>query len=216
LAVAKPLLAAAAALALVSAASAAGPIVRKNAADDALARDIVVKRADVGGTGWTGKVRALAKPQPFSCPGFSPKQTDLVVTGAAASEWRRQAIDISSEAEVLQTAAMVRRDWSRTIRPALVKCLTGLYTGTSGGTTTTALSARKLAFPKVAPMTAAYRVVVTVKSSGGTARVVFDLVLIGKGRSEASLSFVGPEAVKAAMVAAEPRIARIVAGRLTS
>jgi hypothetical protein len=217
LALAKPLLAAAAAaLALVSAASAAGPIVRKNAADDAVARRAVVTRADLGGTGWKGKVTAVAKPDPLSCPGFSPPQGDLVVTGAAASEWQKQATDVSSEVDVLETAAMVRRDWSRTIRPPLVKCLAKLFTGSGGGTTTAAVSARTLAFENVAPMTAAYRVVVTVKDSGRTARVVSDLILLAKGRSEATLTFVAPEAGKAAMVAAERRIARIVAGRLRS
>jgi hypothetical protein len=215
-ALAKPLVAAGAALVLVSAASAAGPIVRKNAADDAVARAAVVKRADLGGSGWKGGVKAVAKPDPISCPGFSPKQSDLVVTGAAASEWQNQGTDVSSEADVLQTAAMVRLDWSRTIRPGLLKCLAGAFTGSGGGTTVTPVSTQKIAFPQVAPMTAAYRVVAKVTQSGQTVRVVSDVILLGKGRSEASITFVGPEAGKAAMVEAERRVARIVAGRLKS
>ncbi|HEY3185619.1 MAG TPA: hypothetical protein VGJ77_22435 [Gaiellaceae bacterium] len=216
MALAKPLVAVLAALAIVSAALAAGPIVRKNAADEALARSTVVQRADLGGTGWKGKVTAVAKPEPLSCPGFSPKQSDLVVTGAAASEWQNQATNISSEADILQTAGMVRLDWSRTIRPPLVKCLAKAFTGSSGGTTVTAVSAQKIAFPQVAPLTAAYRVVAEVSDSGQTVRVVSDVILLGKGRSEATLTFLGPEAGKAAMVAAERRIARIVASRLRS
>jgi hypothetical protein len=215
-AVAKSLLAAGAALALASAAFAAGPIVRKNAADDAVARAAVVKRADLGGSGWKGSVTPVAKPDPVSCPGFRPKQSDLVVTGAAASEWQNQGTDVSSEVDVLQTAAMVRLDWSRTIRPGLLKCLAGAFTGSGGGATVTPVSTSKIAFPNMAPMTAAYRVVVKVTQSGQTVRVVSDVILLGKGRSEASITFVGPEAGKAAMVAAERRVARIVVGRLKS
>src|SRR5215217_8446522 len=107
MALAKPLVAAMAALALASSALAAGPIVRHNAKDQAAARVATLKGSDLG-TGWTGAVRAVTKPEPLSCPpSFAPRQDDLVVTGEVESSFTKQGVAIGSDVALFQTAAMV-------------------------------------------------------------------------------------------------------------
>jgi hypothetical protein len=213
MAVAKPLIVAAAALVLASAALAAGPIVRHNAKDQAAARAAVLKGSDLG-IGWSGAVNAVAKPEPLSCPpSFVPRQDDLVVTGDVASNFQKQGVAIGSEVALLQTPQMVRDDWSRTIRPQLVACLTSVHRkGVVSGEKL--VSVRKVAFPRIAPLVAAYRVSSRVTQQGQTIPLALDLVFIGKGRSEVSLQFFYPQQAQAALVPAERRIAALVAGRV--
>jgi len=187
--------------------------VRHNALDQAAARAAVVKAADLGG-GWKGTVQAVTKPAPLSCPpSFQPRQDDLVVTGDVASQFEKQGVSVGAEVALLETAAMVRKDWSRTVRPQVVPCLAseirnGL--GSSGKV----LSARKVPFPGVAPMASAYRVSASLTQGSQTLGVVFDFVLLGKGRGEVSLEFTYPKAAQAAIVPAERRLAGLVAGRI--
>src|ERR1041384_4489843 len=112
-------------LAAAGAAAAAGgrEQIKLNAHHNALARAAVIKLSDLG-TGWTG---GLTKPDltpPPTCPGYNPKQSDLVLTGAAQSHFTHTGLDIQSEAQVLKTAQMVSLDWHRSIEtPGLVPCL---------------------------------------------------------------------------------------------
>ena len=213
MALAKPLVAVAAALVLASAALAAGPIVRHNAKDQAAAKAAVLKASDLG-TGWSGTVRGVTKPEPLSCPpSFAPRQDDLVVTGDVASNFQKQGVLIGTEVALFQTVQMVRNDWSRTIGPRVVPCLASVYrkSAVSGEKL---VSVRKVPFPRVAPLVAAYRVSSKVTRQGETVPLALDLVFIGKGRSEISLQFFYPQQGQAALVAAEKRIAALVAGRV--
>jgi hypothetical protein len=76
------------------------------------------------------------------------------------------------------------------------------------------VSVRKVPFPRVAPLVAAYRVSSTFKQQGQTFPLALDLVFIGKGRSEVSLTFFYPQQAQAAVVPAEKQIAALVAGRI--
>ena len=213
MALAKPLVAAAAALVLASAALAAGPIVRHNAKDQAAARVAVLKASDLG-TGWVGAVKAVASPSPLACPpSYAPRQDDLVVTGGVGSNFAKKGVSIGTQVAFLETTAMVRRDWSRTIRPQLASCLVSVVRK-DFGSGTKVLLARKVSFPPVAPSVAAYRVSTVVTRSGHTVRVSVDLVLLAKGRADVSFTFFYPTNVQAAMVPAETQIARLVARRI--
>jgi len=213
MALAKPLVAVAAALVTASAALAAGPIVRHNAMDQAAARAAVLKASDLG-TGWTGSVKTVAKPEPLSCPpSFVPRQDDLVVTGHVESSFQKQGVAIGSEVALFETAQMVRNDWSRTIRPQVLSCLASVYRkGAVSGQKL--VSVRKVAFPRVAPLVAAYRVSSTVTQQGQTIPLALDLVFVGKGRSEISLTFFYPQQAQATLVPAERRIAALLVRRV--
>jgi hypothetical protein len=201
-------------LILVAGAGAAGPGKQKielNAADQAAARRVVLRASDLG-AGWTGgRVKPDLTSQ-VSCASYHPKVSDLVVTGAAESQFRGTGIALANEVEIFRTAAMVDRDWRRSIVPAAVPCLR--RTLTKGlGTQAKVLSFGRIPFPKVGTHSAAFRGIVVVSALGQTVRVLLDVVLVGKGRTEISLDATAPAATARVVSAAERRLARRLAAR---
>ena len=182
-----------------------------NAADQAAARAVVIRRADLG-SGWVG---GPAKPDLSagpSCPNYHPKVSDLVITGAAASDFRRTGADFANEVEVLRKAGMVSLDWRRSIVPEAVPCLRRTI-GSGLGPNAKVVSFKKLPFPKLATYNALFRGVISVQAQGKTVRVLTDLVLVGRSRTELTLTVVGPASAKSAISAAERRLARVLITR---
>lgn len=178
------------------------------AADQAAAGDAVLRRADLGSTGWTG---GRVKPDVTSglvCRGYVPKQSDLVLTGAAETAWGRAGLQVRSVAQVLKSRAMVARDWERTVAdPRAVTCLRGAVTkGLSSSERL--VSFRRLSFPRLARYATAYRALIDVSVQGTRARVLADLVLVGHSRTELTLMLAAPAAAAASISAAEVRLAR--------
>jgi hypothetical protein len=201
-------------LVLAAGAAAADPGKQKvelNAADQAAARRVVLRRSDLG-PGWTGgRVKPDLTSQ-VSCASYHPKVSDLVVTGAAESQFRGTGIALANEVEIFRTAAMVDRDWRRSIVPAAVPCLR--RTLTKGlGTQAKVLSFGRIPFPKVGTHSAAFRGIVAVSALGQTVRVLLDIVLVGKGRTEISLDATAPAATARAVSSTERRLARTLAAR---
>ena len=201
-------------LVLAAGAAAADPGKQKvelNAADQAAARRVVLRGSDLG-SGWTGGRIKPDLSSGVSCPSYHPKVSDLVVTGAAASQFRGTGIALVNEVEVFRTRAMVDKDWRRSIVPAAVPCLRAKLTEGLGGRAKV-LSFRRIPFPRVTAHTAAFRGIVAVSALGQTVRVLLDIVLIGKGRTEISLDATAPAATARAVAAAERRLARKLAAR---
>src|SRR3954468_22939064 len=99
-------LAMAAAVVPVAAAVAGGgkQPVKLNRADQARARAVVVHRADLRNSAWKGgMVKFDFSPGP-TCPSLHPKLSDLVITGAAASEFGREGAAVASQGQILRTA----------------------------------------------------------------------------------------------------------------
>src|SRR6266576_3424866 len=61
--------------------------IRYNAADQAAARAAVARRADLGAGVWKGGARKPDLSPAPTCAGYHPKQSDLVLTGAAETVW---------------------------------------------------------------------------------------------------------------------------------
>jgi hypothetical protein len=205
---------AAIALVVVAGAAASGPGKQKielNAADQAAARVVVLRRSDLG-AGWRGgRVKPDLTSQ-VSCASYHPKVSDLVVTGAAESRFQSTALVLANEVEIFRTAAMVDRDWRRSIVPAAVPCLR--RTLTKGlGTQAKVISFGRIPFPKVGTHSAAFRGIVAVSALGQTVRVLLDIVLVGKGRTEISFDATAPAAAARAVSVSERRLARKLAAR---
>jgi hypothetical protein len=187
--------------------------IRFNPADQAAARAVVIRRSDLGSTGWQG---GPVKPDLSgpSCPNYHPKLSDLVITGAAEADFRRSGFAFGSAGEVLKTRRMVALDWQRSVLArGAVSCLrTTMSKGL--GTTAKVISFAKLPFPRLATYVALFRAVVGVQAQGRTVRVLADIVLVGRGRTELTLSVVGPAAAKSAISAAERRLARTLISRV--
>jgi hypothetical protein len=185
--------------------------IKYNAADQAAARAAVLKKSDLGATGWKG---GTTKPDfsPSTCTTYQSKVSDLLVTGAAASEWTYGgALSFHSETWVLKTAEMVKLDWRRTVaHPSLLPCAKQEF-----GTDPDAklVSAKRIGFPALAPLARRYRFVIDYTQQGETVRLLTDVILIGKGRFEISLLTTALYADRKPVEAAEVRLARALVAR---
>ena len=209
-------LAAVAGLALAAAAfAAAKQPIRFTPAGQAAARAVVLQRADLGSaSGWTGGAKKPDLSSDTHCANFHPKDSDLVLIGAAETDWQHAGLEFDSEAQVLQTPKMVQLDWQRTVlSPHLLPCLRETL-AKAGGASAAVVSVARLAFPQVAPYTRAFRTVVEVTSGTQKVRVLIDVVLIGRGRTEVTLTTTAPLAAEAVVRPAELRLARLLASRL--
>ena len=186
------------------------------AAGQKAARAAVITRGDIGSApGWTTKVRKPDLSGDTGCPNFKPKQSDLVLNGAAEVEWTRPGLDFDSEAQVLQTPAMVRLDWQRTVlAPQVLPCLRANFQKQASGSEKF-VSVKRLAFPAITSYTRAYRVLLDYTENSRTVRLFVDIVLIGKGHTELTLTTTAAVAGEPVVKAAEIRLARLLAGRAT-
>jgi hypothetical protein len=206
----------ASALTLSQVAAAAQMPVKFNAADQAVARAVVLKRADVGSVaGWKGGISKNDFSQ-SACGGYEPKRSDLLVTGATASEWRHPSgVSFMSEVWVLKTSAMVSLDWQRTVgHTGYMACVAKQAFPTKPGTRM--ISYKQTAFPKFGTFSTRHRLLVEYSDRETTVKMMFDLVLIAKGRTEISLVAVGSYADRQALDAAEARMARALVNRATA
>src|SRR5262249_15023528 len=128
---------------------------------------------------------------------------------------------LESQVEVLQTAAMVGNDYKRTFVAAFGPCIGSvLAKGVKG---LKVLRSGQITFPKDAPLIYAFRVLFTTPMSNRTEiERAFDLVAMGNGRFEASISSTAALGTAAkdvdnglnAMAVIEQSLARLVAKRI--
>jgi hypothetical protein len=187
--------------------------VHLNRADQAAARAAVLRRGDLG-SGWTGGPRKPPPPSTVTCPGYEPKQSDLVRTGAAEARFQHTGLVLQTDAQVLKTRAMVARDWQRSVAdPRASSCLRHMLSKQLPSNERL-VSFRKRAFPRLAHYAAAYRLLVKVHAQGQSVLVVVDLVVVGRSRTELTLTTSAPAAARAALPAAEVRVARVLLARV--
>jgi len=190
--------------------------IRFNAADQAAARAVVIRRSDLGSSGWQGglmKPSVSALSSGLSCPNYHPKLSDLVITGAAGSRYQRSAFEFDSVSEVLKTRRMVALDWRRSVLvPGALSCLRRQMTN-GLGSSAKLVSFRKLSFPHVSTYTALFRGVISAQASGQNVRILVDLLLLGQSRTEVTLNVAGPAGAAGAISAAERRLARTLISR---
>jgi len=202
---------------VVAAAAAEKPRIQFTRAGQAAARAVVLTRADLGTGAWSGGATKPDLSPPPTCPNFHPKQSDLVVVGAADTQWQDAAAHrrVESEAVVMQTARMVQLDWQRTVlSPQTVPCLRSTFAKESTATTRF-VSFDPLALPGLSGDLRAFRAVAEVSGSGGTIKVAVDLVLIARGRTEITLTTTTLLANASAVAALETRLAGLLASRAT-
>jgi hypothetical protein len=185
--------------------------VRINAADQAGAASALLKRADLyPGFNWRGgRVRPDSSPNP-TCPNYHPDLSVFVVTGDAASRWADEPYEVYSEAEVLQSEEMVRREWKAQIAtPAAVPCIRSSFAKRIAAAGNTFISFKRIPLPRIATYSAGFRTVAVVNGL----RVVADSAALGTGRVEIVVS-VGAVVSQRQFVASETkRLARILVRR---
>lgn len=190
--------------------------IRFTAADQAAARAVVIRPGDLSSSGWQGgrfKPSLSNLSAGLSCPNYHPKLSDLVITGAAAARYRRSAFEFDSVSEVLKTRRMVALDWRRSVLvPGAVPCLRREMSN-GLGSSAKLVSFRKLPFPHVSTYTALFRGVISAKAAGQNVRILADILLFGRSRTEITLNVAGPATAKSAISAAERRLARALISR---
>jgi len=198
------------ALAVCAAASAKTYPTKIAAADQARARVAVLRLGELPGSGWSG-----GQVQPdlnlFECPGYHPRISDLLVTGAAESSFRRSGGLFSSEVVMFRNATMARLDEQRG-RTGEESCLRRTLADQAAQNGSKLVSFALLPFPRVAPTTRAYRGILSIQGQ----RVAFDVVSMRHGRVEMLLGGVAPSAAAGDLRSAEIRLARLLAARAGS
>jgi hypothetical protein len=203
---------------LTGTALAGQPREQHTAADMALAKKIGFVRADFP-AGWTAKPATPDKSAgTTTCKGFDPNEADLVETGKVDSSIFTAPDTFSqvfSTVGVFKTVAQARSSWGRTASLAALECFSQLITANApAGSTISALSKGKLAFPKVSERIAAYRLVIGVAPEGAKASVklYLDRILLGAGRANVStIMFSLGQPYPAAF---EQKLAKAIAARL--
>ena len=192
------------------------PQIRPTVAGQAAALAAVMSRADLHApAGWTG---GAVKPSviPFPpCPGFSPKQADLVLNGVAETTFRHSSgIGFNTVAQVLKNAKMVRLDWQRTVLdPRVAGCLRYRMMRDARSSKYTFISLKPLAFPRITQFTRGYRVIYDDRTRAKKVRIFLDLVTFVRGRTEILMSTTGPLIGASGVLEAEIRLARILLDR---
>jgi hypothetical protein len=204
------------ALATAGVASADNPTVRISQADQKRAEAALLHLQDFG-VGWTGGPRAPDKLTAPNCPGFDPKESDLVVTGHAEARfaYSRGGVTLAQDTQVLESSKAVATDFARTVRPKLADCL-AYQLKASGKGQIVAVAIHKLGLGRIGSVSAAYRAQVTVRVNGRTVKLIRDFVFFGQGRYEHSLVVDAPTFQVAQLASFETTIARILVKRSTS
>ena len=187
--------------------------IKLDPADQAAAKRAIAQRSDLGAVGWVGGPRKPDLSPTPTCANFHPKQHDLVVTGAAESAWDYHGLRIDTEAQVLQTPAMVAADWNRTVLArTAVPCMTS-HLVKELGKGVTFVRFRRILFPPVATESRAYLLLVDVKTPKGKVRVAVEVVLIGRGRTELTITSTAPNAAQKVVGQADAQLAEALVQR---
>ena len=210
---AKALLAGVVALLWTGAALADNPTVHLTETDQAKAAASLLRLHDFG-MGWSGGAKAAGKLTAPRCPGFDPKESDLVVSGHAAAHFAygRGAVTLDQDTQVLETPEAVRTDFARTIKPKLAECLAYQLKQAGKGQVVSA-EVRRLPFPALGTVSAAYRATLVLRAGSRLVKFVNDFVFVGEGRLEYSLSIVAPAVESAQLVPFEQSLVQILVRR---
>jgi hypothetical protein len=209
---AKSLLAAALiGLAWTAAALADAPTVRLTSADQALARSALLRTTDFG-AGWLGGPTKTSPLTPPNCPGFDPKESDLVVSGHADARYRYPAsgVEFDQDVQVLGSSDAVQTDFARTISPKLAQCLAYQLQQVPN---VIGAKVTRVQFPPTGTVSAVYRAEIAVQTQRGVARLVSDYVFFGEGRVEYEFTVVAPANARDQLTQFEVGLAQILLKR---
>jgi hypothetical protein len=109
---------------------------------------------------------------------------------------------------------MVQLDWQRQIPdPRFLPCLReAALKGATSNEKLISVSRRR--FPRMATFTASFRILFDVTLGATKVRVFVDAVFLGKGRTELTLTTIGPLVAESALSTAELRLATLLVSRI--
>ena len=204
-------------LLLAQVALAEAPVSRFTAADQAAAKAVVLKARDVA-AGMKGGVEKNAEaPSATGCPGlWEPRQSDLVITGVARSEFTGNGVRFSSTVQIYKTERMARLDWERTVvHPGVLPCLRKMIAADEDPAFTV-VSVKRTQFPRIGRAAVRIRMIADVRATPGSKpqRLLVDSIAFGRGRTGISLTIWAPYRDRVPAHAAEVRLAKLLTGRI--
>jgi hypothetical protein len=172
-------------LALVAAAAAGAergdPQERINAADQARAKSMLLRKSDL-----VPGFRTLPRGQgSFYCAALD--ESDLTITGDAESplfQLGRTALWLNSTAAVYESVSDADASWRRGTSAAGFECLRRQVRSDLGVPRAARLSLQRLAFPRLAPKTVAFR----ARIVDGGVRVYLDLIALQQSRAQVAFA----------------------------
>jgi len=157
--------------------------------DTAAARRLLLVRADLGESWNAGRTKLGA----LTCPTFDPPLKGIVETGAAGAANFTLGTGgpfVTQSAWIYRTAAQATSLWRTVVGKGLQQCLSdSVGSGSTQSVTFTVTGRRRLALPKLGARAAGYRVAAKAETTLQTVTVVYDLVVLGRGRAVTELSF---------------------------
>lgn len=192
----RALLVVVASLALVGSAAAANGEPRKvlTPKDQAAARSVLLKRADLG-TGFVSRPRPPDDGIPKGARCGALDESDLTVSGDAESpDFHFSSgplfVTVTSTAQIYRTLREANTSWARGTTAQTVRCLGDIVRLTAApGQKITVVSSKRLDFPDVAPKSTAFRLVLTITVNGRTVPAYLDAIVLQQGRIQSGLLF---------------------------
>jgi hypothetical protein len=160
---------------------------------NATARSVVLKRGDLS-TAFTLHARPDEDlPKGVRCGALD--ESDLTITGEAQSPDFQLSqpglfVTIGSTTNVYRTLGEAGKSWKRGTSAKTTTCLADIVRlSAPRGQRVSIVSAKRLTFPKVAPMTSAFRVVATLTIGGNRVRAYVDAIILQHGRVQSGVVF---------------------------
>ena len=180
----------------------------------AAALSVAPAKSDLGKpASWTGGFVTVKPATDAYCANYRPRYSDLVVTGLVTTQFIGHGLYVRSQSKALQTKAMVRLHWQRTVRsPHWLACSVAAHKRTDDAKSHF-VSLRRLAIPQIAPYSAAFRVISDVTTITGKVRVAFDTLEIARGRTEITLTASAPRALAPGLLPSEISLAKVLISR---
>jgi hypothetical protein len=185
------------------------PQKRTTPADQARAKAMLVRLADVPGA----KATPAGPDTDFYCKALD--ESDLTLTGEATG--RQLSVGVmfaGSASQVYESVADAVASWTRGTSAGGVRCAEAALRREFAKQGARLVSLRKVAFPRVAGRTAAYRATLSATTSQGDIPLYLDLVALMHSRAQASV--VVGSALVAPPRSEEVRLARLVAKRMAA
>jgi hypothetical protein len=136
-------------------------------------------------------------------------ESDLTLTGDAETpEFQGGIVFVSSLAQVYATAADANRAWQRGVSPPGQRCARDVFRREIAGTGAKFVSFGRVAFPRLAQRSVAYRLVLDAQG----VRLVVDVVVMHQTRAQAAV-LIGA-ALSPVPKSEKLRLARLVAARM--
>lgn len=156
----------------------------------ARAKQIAVRFRDLPGLGWKSAPAPSDRSSPH-CSYYDPDQSKLTENGDYTSPdfTRADGVYVSSSVGIFVSAKEADEAYALVVRPELPRCLAESVAKSGRPGRIKLDSAGKLPFAHYGDRSAAYRIVLLVKSGAGSVPTTIDLVAINEGPVDVALFF---------------------------